>query len=284
MSTDLTADAPARPTEADDRLEDVKARLEARGMLRTATQPVALPEIISSPAIVLHDAGDGTASAMSATSSATAVAGAPMADVRCPGCTAIRPVGVNRTGFECRSCRDGWRWAICSHCDRMVVTHEGQDTWRCRVCDGLTRAWWRTTRPTDEPSRIIRRRAQQFAELRVEADIAVRRETTRRAAWRSTAIAAVGAIAAAALLVIANSTFNGAGSGAACGAFHRISGQIQSGALTGAAAERELKALVEQSSDPKMQAAAIEMATAPSTASVQVAAAQTRFVDACNSR
>ena len=260
-------------------LEEVRARLEARGLLRagTATGSAAsfrLPEI-ASPTIVLPDAGDGRVA-----SEAIVVAGAPVVAVACPSCSTSRHVGINRTGFECGSCQEAWRWAICRDCDRLALTSERQESWRCRACDGLMRSWWKTSLPTDEPTRVIRRRTEQFASHAATAVVHEQRSAWRRTLVRMGAVALVLVLAAAAFSVLRAA--GGVESGAPCGQFDRLVGQIQTGALQGDAARTELRSLADATGNrADLRAAATAMAAAPSVMSTEFAVARTRFQDQC---
>ena len=261
-------------------LEDVRARLEARGLLRTgsgagAAASFRLPEI-ASPTIVLPDAGDGQVA-----SEAIVVAGAPLVAVACPSCAASRHVGINRTGFECTACDEAWRWAICSGCDRLALTSERQESWRCRACDGLMRSWWRTSLPTDEPTRVIRRRTAQFASHTATAVVHEQRTSNRRTLVR-VALAALALVLVLAGVAVARAA-GGVSSGSPCGQFDRLVGQIQTGTLQGDAAQVELRALAEAAGDrADLRSAANAMAAAPSVMSTEFAVARTAFQDACS--
>lgn len=264
-------------TEQDLHLEEVRARLEARGLLRTgggSAAPLRLPEVASST-IVLPDAGDGRVS-----SEAVVVAGAPLVAVACPSCSAGRHVGINRTGFECSSCQEAWRWAICGDCDRLALTSERQESWRCRACDGLMRSWWKTSLPTDEPTRVIRRRTEQYATHAATAVVHEQRSASRRTLVRAAAVALLVVLAASAFTVL-----RAAGrveSGAPCGQFERLVGRIQTGTLQGEAARAELQALADASRNrADLRVAATAMAAAPSVMSTEFAVARTTFQDAC---
>ena len=261
-------------------LEEVRARLEARGLLRAGSggggaASFRLPEV-ASPTIVLPDAGDGRIA-----SEAIVVAGAPVVAVACPSCSTSRHVGINRTGFECPSCQEAWRWAICGGCDRLALTSERQESWRCRACDGLMRSWWKTSLPTDEPTRVIRRRTEQFATHAATAVVHEQRSASRRNLLRLGAVALLLLLAAGAFTV-----FRAAGaveSGAPCGLFDRLVGQIQTGALQGDAARAELRSLAEATGHrADLRSAATAMASAPSVLSTEFAVARTQFQDACS--
>jgi len=263
------------PTDTE-HLDDVRARLEARGLLRRAGDAggIRLPDL-GAPTIVLPDAGDGQVS-----SDAIVVARTPVVVVACPACSTTRHLGVNRTGFECAGCGEAWRWAICAECDRLALTSERQDSWRCRGCDGLSRSWWRTTLPTDEPARVIRRRTEQLARHVHGFAIEKRQAGSRRRAVRLGAVAAVLATALGGLAILRSASEVGAGS--SCGRFDRIAAAVQTGRLDGAPLRAELRALAASTGDDgPLRAAALAMAAAPTPMSMEFAVARTQFEDAC---
>ncbi|HVM09973.1 MAG TPA: hypothetical protein VM345_16010 [Acidimicrobiales bacterium] len=260
------------------RLEEVKARLEERGLLRSGGHQQPLPEV-ESRTIVLPDAGDGGVG----TASAIVVAGSPCIDVPCPACgpTSTRAVPVNRTRFDCRSCGESWRWSICSSCDRLAVTSESLDGWECRGCGGVTRSWWRSTLPTIEPARIIQRRTVQLTALQVAHGQAVHSETSKRRSRVVAAVVGAAVIAVAGLAIVDSASGIGA-KGAACGEFRRLVDDAATGRLTPADLQSRLDAIAHRARGiVGLEEPATTMRADATLSSVTFQAAKTQFLEAC---
>lgn len=265
-----TAEAtPAADADANDP-EAVRARLAARGMVRTRPA-VRIRDVAASPprpsldrelveaaqaaetaqAAQADDAngpetgGDLLGVALDDAEILEPDPGGPRATVACLTCRATQEVALGATGYRCRSCTRVWRWAVCESCDELAVTLARQESWRCRSCGAATRSWWRTP--------VAGRRAFEVADRRRVDAAGARRTrvagTVRRQRGRVIAgVVLVVLVGAFVLLAGRVGTGGDAETGAraeTCGAYRELAGDLAGGGLSPGALRARLEELAD---------------------------------------
>ena len=154
----------------------VRARLEARGLLRSQpavrirdvspTMPARPPLVAdepgppAEPGAVDGDHDDDAAEALEPDP------GGATAPVRCRSCRSTQPVSIAATGYRCDTCRRVWRWAVCPSCDHLELAFARQESWRCSSCGTGTRSWWRTVNAPNESVAVADRKRLDAGRIR----------------------------------------------------------------------------------------------------------------------
>lgn len=155
---------------------EIQRRLEERRLQREREQAEAAAGVVDAPVEPAPDPTLGNDEPLEIPTSATFET--PEAD-QCPACGVWVSVPHAWTGFRCRSCRKGWRWASCTGCGASALVGEGYGTWRCLGCGHTTSSWWFERVPMLRHADVLagRRRA---AIAREEARLVERRRKGRR--------------------------------------------------------------------------------------------------------
>ncbi|MBW3650988.1 MAG: hypothetical protein KY458_10510 [Actinobacteria bacterium] len=277
------------PEEQDMSVEALRARLAARGLVRTEPsvrirevtpdQPRPAPAALATwtePAPEAEEAEAGAAEALEPEPDG------PRAPVRCPTCRGTTQVAVAATGFRCPSCDRVWRWAICDGCDDLALTVARQESWRCGACGHHTRSWWRTGTAARERAQVQERRREDAARRERERAMAA----ARRRRWKLVAAGVFLVVVTAGIAGVV--TLAGGGSPAehsraACSRYERVRTQIVNGTLSAPAAAAELAEVRElaNAADPDVAAAAAELAAAGRPGTAKYLIASTKMSDAC---
>lgn len=266
------------------RLDEVRARLAARGL------------IASAPAIVIpkEPRPDPPAPASSFEQEQQQEAhwaesdrdgwdvepGPERVRVPCPQCHDLVDVAVEATRVPCERCDRMWRFAVCQHCDELHLTMERQESWRCSHCKEFTRSWWRTEGAAYVAPRVIGRRRDQLA----KEERARVREGMRRRRWKLVAFAAVAAVVAGIILGAGRAAESAGPTGAAvaCPHFRDILEGVASGRLSQEQLEDELDQLGhEAGEEPELAQPVAELQTWRVPTSPGFIAARGVLVDAC---
>lgn len=291
-------DVPATPAEppepgAPDDLDTIRARLAARGLVRTepsvrirdiaggrpapppsAPAPLADPFLPAAP----DDGGIGDdAEALEPEPYG------PTALVRCPSCRTTQQVAIDATGYRCGNCDKAWRWAICTSCHHLALTIARQESWRCGECGAYSRSWWRTATAPREAEEVMRRKRADAADRERQRVLAV----ARRRRWKLIAAGVVVVLLAGAAALIFSATDASSPeeqTRATCANWSRLKSDIANGALSGAALQ---DALVNQANEAGIAASDVQLAAAnltkagkPGDATFLVAS--TQLSDACD--
>jgi hypothetical protein len=106
------------------------------------------------------------------------------------------------TGFRCRRCRKGWRWAACTGCGESALVGEGYDAWRCLGCGHSTPSWWFEKVPMLRHATVLAAR-RRTAVAREQARLDERRRKGRRQ-YGAVALLAVVFVSLAAVQIVRN--------------------------------------------------------------------------------
>ena len=188
-------------------IEQIRARLAARGLLRASSTPVPQPVLPSARprrATFSSDFEQATNAALEGEVDeldfAPAATPTTLGAAACPACGTSYGVPGDRTGFRCRSCERAWRWGICQSCDQMSLTPEKQDSWRCPLCGHFTRSWWRAPEPAAHKSSVVDRRKRALNRLEEEHRKALRRKNRRLYLVAAALVAVLAGIGGVALV------------------------------------------------------------------------------------
>lgn len=282
---------PSDPQPEDMSPEALRARLAARGLLRTEPS-VRIREVVpdrprprSEPAIEPSWTEPRDPDDPGSEAEAEALEpdpGGSRAPVRCPTCREQTSVAVAATGFACPSCARVWRWAICGGCKGLALTLARQEAWRCGACGHHTRSWWRTETAARERVEVQERRQVDAARRERERVLAA----ARRRRWKLIVAGVLLVVVAAAIAGVV--TISGQGSPAdhrraACNRFERLRTQVTNGTLRGAEVDAELaeiRALATEA-DPDVATAAARLAAAGRPGTARFLIASTEMADAC---
>ena len=245
----LEQDAPAAIAESDTEDDDaaaVRARLEARGLLRTEPsvriRDLAGPRPEPSPPPPTTLASTDVAVDDDAAEVLDADPGGATANVRCRSCRSVEPVSVAATGYRCRSCQRVWRWAICPSCDELAPTLARQESWRCSACGAGTRSWWRTANAPNEAVVVADRKRLEAGRVRRRRVLGTfRRYRVALAATTVTLVLVV--FAAVAVPRLAADDRDAVRASATCAAFDTLRAEIEGGGLPPAALRLRLDEL-----------------------------------------
>jgi hypothetical protein len=287
---DLVGDAGAD-------IEEVRARLAARGLLATRPAIVVPKEPrpegaeVEAPLVpwarpsASGDGGEGPGGAPHWSESAAdgwdVEPGGAEVRVRCPGCRTVASRHLESTRLPCESCDRTWRWAVCAGCDALALTLERQESWRCGACGHFTRSWWRTPSYAREATQVVARRRHQAMvdeRARVRAGIRKRR-------WKLIALGAAAAVTAIAVVVgvrVAEPS-SAHGTAVACAHAERLGSDVASGTLTPDELDAELEELQResQSADRRVSDAVVELRAAGRPGTAPFLTARTALADAC---
>ena len=279
--------APASGDGDGETIDDVRARLAARGLLVQGPaiivprgdrpeRPVVLDDVLSEaegdhhPNAVPEDDWDLTSEH------------GDLVFVRCPQCRGTQQTPNDVTRFRCVTCERAWRWAVCERCDTLGFTIERQESWRCGDCGHFSRSWWRTDTAPREALVVVARRKDAVA----KAEKAEVRAGMRRRRWKIILGAVVGLLAVLIFvgLVRANEGTNAAtGTNEACRQFGILRSDLGSGTLDADTLTKRLDdlALAAEGGSPAVQEAAIELKAIGQPTKAAFLIAQTELADAC---
>lgn len=282
-------DAEPEPPGGPETIDDIRARLAARGLLATSPR-IEVPKEprpegaetapLSTFAPTLPDDGEEHWADNDA-DEWDVEPGSEEVTVRCPQCREVYFRPLESTRFACPTCDRAWRFAICEGCDVIAFTMERQESWRCGSCGHQSRSWWRTpTAPKTAIDVVARRKHQAIEEERrlIRAGMKKRRwKLIALAVWA--AVIAIGVVVGVRMAEPSSAT----GSSVACRHFSDIRSALASGTLDRAGLDRELEALhtEAQGADDTIQKAVIDLrAATPGTSGFLVA--RTTLADACD--
>jgi hypothetical protein len=272
-------------------IDEVRARLEARGLLATGPaivvprEPRPEPDEnatpLPSPWRPTVADGDAPHWAHAAEDEWDVEGGGVEVAVRCPGCRDVLASRMESTRLACGVCDRTWRWAVCGGCDALAVTMERQESWRCTGCNHVTRSWWRAPGAAREAGVVVARRkdkAMQDERARVRAGIRKRR-------WKLVALGVVAAVAAVGMVIGVRLTepSSARGTTVACAHVDRLRSDIASGTLTPTQLDDQLEQLQAESqgADERVSEAVVDLRAAGRPGSSAFLVARTALVDAC---
>lgn len=249
---DPAAGGPAPVADPVEEAATVRARLEARGLLRTepavrirdvvGPRPAVAPS--EPPTPVAPDSGrvedededDGGAEALEPDPGGTTAA------VRCRSCRSMEPVSIAATGYRCRSCARVWRWAVCPSCNELDLTFARQESWRCTSCGTGTRSWWRTANAPNESVAVVERKRLEAGRIRRRRalDFGRRYRTVIVASVVTLAIAVTAAVTVPRLAADDRAT---EGASATCADFRTLQADLDRNSIPPAALRSRLDAL-----------------------------------------
>ena len=291
LQQDLAPEEPPALEEAapeGETISEVRARLAARGLLRTEPaivvprEPRAAPVLPDAPTLadwaepevhpleVPEDDWDVEPESNS------------MSRLRCPQCREPRLWSDDVTRFRCPDCDRAWRWAVCGECDVLALTVERQESWRCAGCNHVNRSWWRTPSARRDAMVVVARRrdaAVQAAKAKVRAGM-------RRRRWKIIVGAVAGLFLALGFVVVVRSAEPTAAGDTTrtCAAFTKLRSDLASNTLSVTAAEAKISQLKDASvsADAKVQQGVVDLASAGPPGTAEFLVAQTSLADACD--
>lgn len=272
-------------------IEEVRARLAARGLLATSPAIVVpkeprpehaeevTPLVPWTPSVPVDD--DSPHWAQSDGDEWDVEGGGAEVRVRCPGCREVRVRHLESTRLPCPTCDRTWRWAVCRGCDELALTLERQESWRCGPCGHFTRSWWRTPAAARDATEVVSRRKHQAMldeRARVRAGIRKRR-------WKLVALAVWAAVVALVIVVGVRMAepSSARGTAVACAHVDRLTGDLAGGALTPGELDAELDELQRESqgADRRVSDAVVELRAAGRPGTSSFLLARTALTDAC---
>lgn len=271
-------------------IEEVRARLAARGLLATSPRVVVPKEprpegeapVRTTFAPSAPDEAEGESHwADSEADEWDVEPGNEEVTVRCPQCRDVYFRPLESTRFACPSCDRSWRFAICEACDGLALTIERQESWRCGSCGHHTRSWWRTPTAPKAAIDIVARRKHQL----VEEQRRLVREGMRKRRWKLIALAVWALVLAVGIVVWGRTSADGGATGTAvtCRHFDRLRSDLANGSLDRAELDKELDQLTRESegAGDDIQKAVVDLHAAnPGTSAFLIA--RTALADACD--
>jgi len=274
---------PADERDDDVTIDDVRARLAARGLLATSPRIVVpkepRPETDSLGAYEGLEPGEGHW-ADSEFDEWDVEPGLEDVTVRCPQCRDVYFRPIQSTRFLCPACDRAWRWAICTGCDELAFTIERQESWRCG-CGVTNRSWWRTPTAQKTAFAVVTRRKH----LLIEQERKLVREGIKKRRWKLIALAAWSAVVAIGIVVGVRMAEPSEATGTAttCTQFGRLRSELASGTLSREQLDARLEELhrSSQGADESVQKGVVELrAATPGTSGFLIA--RTTLADACD--
>ncbi|HEX2851533.1 MAG TPA: hypothetical protein VHN98_13315 [Acidimicrobiales bacterium] len=276
-------------TEGHETIEQIRARLAARGLLRESTTPLPdLPAPAPPPmrARFTSDLDEVTRSILEdevdQLDYAPAATPMTLGGAQCPACSAWFGVPSEATGFRCRSCERAWRWGICQSCDQLSLTPEKQDSWRCQLCGHFTRSWWQAPAPAAHRAAVVDRRKRTLKRLEDQRRKAEKRHNRRMylvAGALATILLAMGLVTAIRRPPAASDVGHGV-----CAQFGHLKTDIVNGTASRDEVSSRIDTLVKAAAKapPKVASAAAELKDAGPPGTAQFLVAQTALSDACD--
>ncbi len=297
LSVGPVAPVPAEPDPDATDVDSVRARLAARGLVRS-TPSVRIRELAGGPDPLAPrrpvnpykgtlDRGTPPTPAPASTHSVEdpelleAEPFGPKTVTRCPSCRTGQPVAVDATGYRCGSCDKVWRWAVCGSCDSLSLTIARQESWRCR-CGAYSRSWWRTPTALRDAAAVAARKRSVAADQERARILTL----ARRRRWKVLLAGAVVIVLAglSALVFTANDAAGPAeATRVTCARWDSLKSALANGSLGGAeidAATSELAAGAETAASD-VQLASHDLADAGRPGRAAFLIASTRLSDAC---
>jgi hypothetical protein len=267
-------------------IDEVRARLAARGLLATSPRievpKEPRPEGAEPVNLTTLDSFDSSGHwADDEADEWDVEPGLEEVTVRCPQCRDVYFRPLESTRFACPTCDRAWRFAVCEDCDALAFTIERQESWRCGSCGHHNRSWWRTPTAQKTAFDVVARRKHQA----IEVERKLIRDGMKKRRWKLVALAVWAAIAAIGVVVGVRMAEPSTATGAAtaCRHFADIRSSLASGTLDRNALDRELESLhaEAQEATPEVQQAVIALRSAtPGTSDFLVA--RTALADACD--
>jgi hypothetical protein len=283
MSDDVIGQEPAK-VEVEPSLDEVRARLLARGLVATGPaiviprepRPEPAPGSEEPPPVVPHEAHW----AESDRDEWDVEPGPDRTHVACPRCRTSLDVPLEATRVTCEDCERTWRYAVCSGCDELSLTVERQESWCCAKCGAYSRSWWRT----DTPEYLARRVLAKRLEVHAEVQRAIVREGMRARRWKLIVFGVVCALLAAVIVGTTRASETGAPKGreVACGHFRDLLEGIANGHLSQAQVDDELEKIeTEAGGDPDLAGPIGDLRASSVPTSAGFITARGALVDAC---
>ena len=276
----------AEAPEAEAPLDDVRARLAARGLLRTGPRitadDIVRPErpVIEKPPVeedehpreVPEDEWD-----LEPTLSEVVVP--------CPQCRRETWMSLDITRFRCTDCSRAWRYAICERCANLHLVVERQESWQCptKDCGNYNRSWWRMSTARGAAEIVVARRRQQALEVEREE---IKAGVKRRRRWIIIA-ALFGLIVTLAFVLVVRTSepSERSGTNVVCAHWARVKADIANGSITGPQLENEVEQLQVEADGalPEVTDAVSDLAAALPQGGSELLLARTVLSDACSS-
>jgi hypothetical protein len=283
MSDDVIGQEPAK-VEVEPSLDEVRARLQARGLVASAP-PIVIPrEPRPEPAPTLEEPAPAVPQeahwAESEQDEWDVEPGPDRTHVACPRCRTDLWVPLEATRVTCTDCERTWRYAICSGCDELSLTVERQESWCCAKCGAYSRSWWRT----DTPEYLARRVLAKRLEVHAEQQRAIVREGMRARRWKLIAFGVVCALLAAVVVGItrAQEPAAPAGRAVACSHFRDLLEGVAGGRMSQAQIDDELKKIeTEAANDADLTGPIGDLRASSVPTSPGFITARGALVDAC---
>jgi hypothetical protein len=267
-------------------LEALRERLKARGVLTDAPAVVIPKEPRPEPAPGDPDASFAEGSpvephwAESPYDAWDVEPGPETVPLPCPRCHTSCTVPTQATRLTCTSCDLTWRFVVCDQCDRLDLTRERQESWRCRQCGHFSRAWWRTPSARLLALRVLARRREAM----IQEQRRIVREGMRMRRWKLIAFGVVAALAAAVFVLATRAAEPATASGreVACSHFRSILEDVAAGRSTPTGLESELRQLeLEAQGEDDLTAPVSNLLAARGPTAPEFIAARATLVDAC---
>lgn len=278
MSDELEDASPGDTT-----LDEVRARLEARGLLANSP-PILIPREPRPGAAptepVEQQEPAETHWADSERDAWDVEPGGARTEVGCPQCFDRITVPLEATRVHCPRCDRTWRFAVCEHCDGLTLTIERQESWRCGRCGEFSRSWWRTEGAHYLAERVLAKRRDAY----VGEQRAAVREGVRRRRWKLVLFAVVAALLGAVVVIGTRVAESEPPSGATvvCPHFRQILEDLTTGRLSQPQLDEALAGLEGEAGDDSelvVPVRALRAAGAP--AAPAFIAARSELVDTC---
>lgn len=270
----------------DTTLDEVRARLEARGLLANSPpiliprepRPEAAPTEPVEP--VEQQEPAETHWADSDRDAWDVDPGGARTGVGCPRCLDPISVPLEATRVHCGRCDRTWRFAVCEHCDALALTVERQESWRCGRCGEFSRSWWRTEGAHYLVERVLAKRRDAY----VGEQRAAVREGMRRRRWKLVLFAVVAALLGAVVVIgtrVAESE-PPAGVTVACPHFRQILEDVATGRLSQPQLDEAIARLEGVAGDdPELLVPVRALRAAGAPAAPAFIAARSELVDTC---
>lgn len=268
----------------DARRREIRARLEARGLLTNTPEDQMSRSYLPLPPVTPPPSSPEVENHWAATEFDTwdVEPGDEQTVVRCPQCRAECTIPVEATRLWCGRCARAWRFAPCRHCGHLGLTVEQQESWRCTVCEKFSRSWWRTDTAPRLAVGVVARRRDQI--VREERELAL--EGVRRRRWRLIVFALAAALVAVAVLILvprSDGSIGPTGRTVACGHFRQMLEDIASGRLSQSGLDEELSLLERQveGENERLRSTVADLRVGRTPTSPGFIAARAELVDQC---
>lgn len=277
------APEPAEPKP--ESIDEIKARLAARGLVATGPKIVVpkepRPEGEAPRLTTLETFDDTEHWAENEADEWDVEPGGEEVTVRCPQCREVYFRPLESTRFACPTCERAWRFAICEGCDVLAFTIERQESWRCGSCSQPNRSWWRTPTAPKAAIDVVARRKHQL----IEEQRRLVRAGMKKRRWKLIALAVWAMILAVGIVIGVRMAepSSASGSQVVCRHFERVRSDLASGTLDRNGLKRELEGMQREAegATQEIQTGVLDLSSAtPGTSGFLVA--RTNLADACD--